>query len=103
MDWTSVKLPDNFQIREHSRPCLFHIKEFYIFDLMHKITKLMKGIIFYLFQTDLLQDHMRQLRRVIRPGSKLLNWSSLGISDFVQKSGAVSRREITLLEVELFT
>jgi hypothetical protein len=46
---------------------------------------------------------MRQLRRVIRPGSKLLNWSSLGISDFVQKSGAVSRREITLLEVELFT
>lgn len=39
---------------------------------------------------------MRQLRRVIRPGSKLLNWSSLGISDFVQKSGAVSRREITI-------
>ena len=39
-------------------------------------------------ETDLLQDHMRQLRRVIRPGSKLLNWSSLGISDFVQKSGA---------------
>lgn len=62
----------------------------------------MKGIIFYLFQTDLLQDHMRQLRRVIRPGSKLLNWSSLGISDFVQKSGAVSRREITLLEVEYY-
>jgi len=25
MDWMSVKLPDNFQIREHSRPCLFHI------------------------------------------------------------------------------
>jgi len=26
MDWMSVKLPDNFQIREHSRPSLFHIK-----------------------------------------------------------------------------
>ncbi|XP_076108254.1 dynein axonemal heavy chain 10-like isoform X2 [Mytilus galloprovincialis] len=39
-------------------------------------------------ETELLQDHMRQLRRVIRPGSKLLNWSSLGISDFVQKSSA---------------
>ena len=28
MDWMSVKLPDNFQIREHSRPCLFHINLF---------------------------------------------------------------------------
>jgi len=25
MHWTSVKLADNFQIREHSWPCLFHI------------------------------------------------------------------------------
>jgi hypothetical protein len=25
MHWMSVKLPDNFQIREHSWPCLFHI------------------------------------------------------------------------------
>jgi hypothetical protein len=25
MHWMSVKLPDNFQIHEHSWPCLFHI------------------------------------------------------------------------------
>jgi hypothetical protein len=25
MHWMSVKLPDNFQIREHSWPSLFHI------------------------------------------------------------------------------
>jgi hypothetical protein len=25
MHWMSVKLPDSFQIREHSWPCLFHI------------------------------------------------------------------------------
>ena len=25
MHWMSVKLPDNFQIREHSWPCRFHI------------------------------------------------------------------------------
>jgi len=25
MHWMSVKLADNFQIREHSWPCLFHI------------------------------------------------------------------------------
>ena len=25
MHWVRVKLPDNFQIREHSWPCLFHI------------------------------------------------------------------------------
>jgi hypothetical protein len=25
MHWMSVNLPDNFQIREHSLPCLFHI------------------------------------------------------------------------------
>jgi hypothetical protein len=26
MHWMSVKLPDNFQMREHSWPCRFHIK-----------------------------------------------------------------------------
>jgi hypothetical protein len=25
MHWMSVKLPDNFQMREHSWPCRFHI------------------------------------------------------------------------------
>lgn len=36
-------------------------------------------------ETSLLEDHMRDLRRVIRPGSKRLNWNSLGINDFVLK------------------
>ena len=30
MHLMSVKLPDNFQIREHSWPCLFHIKPYKI-------------------------------------------------------------------------
>ena len=42
------------------------------------------------FQAVLLEDHMRDLRRVIRPGAKRLNWNSLGINDFVAKCGAVS-------------
>lgn len=33
---------------------------------------------------------MRDLRRVIRPGSKRLNWNSLGINDFVLKCRNVS-------------
>ncbi|KAL3856163.1 hypothetical protein ACJMK2_010948 [Sinanodonta woodiana] len=36
-------------------------------------------------ETDLLEDHMRELRRVIRPGSRRLNWNSLGIRDFCLK------------------
>ena len=31
MHWMSVKLPDNFQMREHSWPCLFHIKTLTLF------------------------------------------------------------------------
>ena len=31
MHWMSVKLPDNFQIREHSWPCLFHIDNNYYY------------------------------------------------------------------------
>jgi hypothetical protein len=27
MHWMKVKLPDNFQMREHSWPCRFHIKD----------------------------------------------------------------------------
>ena len=33
MDWTSVKLTDNFQISELSRPCLFHIMIKFVSDL----------------------------------------------------------------------
>ena len=36
-------------------------------------------------ELDLLQEHIEELRRVIRPGSKRLNWNSLGIADFIGK------------------
>ena len=36
-------------------------------------------------ESTLLEDHMRSLRRVIRPGAKRLNWNSLGINDFSTK------------------
>ena len=39
---------------------------------------------------------MRELRRVIRPGAKRLNWNSLGINDFVAKCQGVSAALITL-------
>ena len=42
-------------------------------------------------EATLLEDHMRELRRVIRPGAKRLNWNSLGISEFVTKCDSVSR------------
>jgi dynein heavy chain len=32
---------------------------------------------------------MRELRRVIRPGAKRLNWNSLGINDFISKCDSV--------------
>ena len=40
MDWVSVKLPDNFQIHEHSRPCLFHIMRASASSLWYKMCTL---------------------------------------------------------------
>lgn len=42
-------------------------------------------------ESNLLVDHIKELRRVIRPGAKRLNWSSLGIADFIVKCETVSR------------
>ncbi|XP_060580911.1 dynein axonemal heavy chain 10-like isoform X1 [Ruditapes philippinarum] len=36
-------------------------------------------------ESVLLEDHVRELRRVIRPGAKRLNWNSLGIKDYCHK------------------
>ena len=41
--------------------------------------------ILFFVQSVLLEDHVRDLRRVIRPGAKRLNWNSLGIKDFCHK------------------
>ena len=43
-----------------------------------------------LCQAQLLEEHMRDLRRMLRPGAKRLNWNSLGINDFVVKCESVS-------------
>ena len=34
-------------------------------------------------QSDLLKDHSMSLRRVLKPGTKRLNWNSLGVQDYV--------------------
>ncbi len=41
-------------------------------------------------ETTLLEDQMRELRRVIRPGAKRLNWNSLSINEFITKCDSVS-------------
>ena len=33
----------------------------------------------------MLDDHIKTLQRVLRPGSKRLNWNSLGIQDYIAK------------------
>ncbi len=41
-------------------------------------------------ETALLSDHLVELRRCIRPGSKRLNWTSLGIQDYLNRAFAVT-------------
>lgn len=44
---------------------------------------------------------MRELRRVIRPGAKRLNWNSLGINDFIQKcDAAISKFESLVNQIQ---
>jgi dynein heavy chain, axonemal len=40
-------------------------------------------------ETSLLEEHLYELKRTIRPGSKRLNWTSLGIHDYLNKCRAV--------------
>jgi len=40
-------------------------------------------------QVTLLEDHTKELKRVIRPGARRLNWNSLGIYDYISKCVAV--------------
>ncbi len=40
-------------------------------------------------ETALLADHLVELRRCIRPGAKRLNWTSLGIQDYLNRAFAV--------------
>ena len=44
---------------------------------------------------------MRSLRRVIRPGSKRLNWNSLGINEFINKcDSAISKFESLVNQIQ---
>ncbi|XP_075256614.1 dynein axonemal heavy chain 10-like [Convolutriloba macropyga] len=36
-------------------------------------------------ETQLLSEHLKELKRILKPGVVRLNWNSLGISDFIQK------------------
>lgn len=40
-------------------------------------------------ETLLLEDHLTELKRTIRPGSKRLNWTALGIQDYLNKTNSV--------------
>ena len=44
---------------------------------------------------------MRELRRVIRPGAKRLNWNSLGINDFISKcDSAIGKFESLVHQIQ---
>ncbi|XP_067660223.1 dynein axonemal heavy chain 10-like [Haliotis asinina] len=52
-------------------------------------------------ESALLEDHQRELRRVLRPGSKRLNWNSLGINDYVQKCiSAIAKFESLVNQIQ---
>ena len=50
------------------------------------------GLVSVGLQTQLLEDHIKDLKRVLKPGAKRLNWNSLGISDYVTRCGQVRLR-----------
>lgn len=41
-------------------------------------------------ETQLLEIPLTELRRTIRPGSKRLNWTSLGIQDYLNRANSVN-------------
>lgn len=43
-------------------------------------------------EVTLLDEHMRQLRRALRPGVRRLNWNALGVKDYIDKCNNVRLR-----------
>ena len=41
-------------------------------------------------ETLLLEEHLVELKRTIRPGAKRLNWTALGILDYLAKTRTVA-------------
>ena len=48
-----------------------------------------RSIWFDVAQAELLEDHTKDLKRVLYPGARRLNWNSLGINDFISKCTSV--------------
>ncbi|ESO91629.1 hypothetical protein LOTGIDRAFT_122204, partial [Lottia gigantea] len=52
-------------------------------------------------EVTLLDDHMKDLRRVLRPGAKRLNWNSLGINDYMSKcQSAIAKFESLVNQIQ---
>ncbi|PIK48528.1 putative dynein heavy chain 10, axonemal isoform X3 [Apostichopus japonicus] len=52
-------------------------------------------------ETQLLDEHLQDLSRTLKPGHKRLNWNSLGISDYVSKcEQAISKFESLLNQIQ---
>jgi dynein heavy chain len=43
-------------------------------------------------ETELLVEHLHDLKSVIRPGAKRLNWNALVIQDYLNKCNSVSHK-----------
>jgi dynein heavy chain len=41
-------------------------------------------------ESALLHEHLFELKRSIRPGAKRLNWTALGIQDYINKTNSVN-------------
>ena len=46
-------------------------------------------------QTQLLDEHLKDLRRTLKSGHKRLNWNSLGITDYITRCEQVGTIKIT--------
>ncbi|XP_071945421.1 dynein axonemal heavy chain 10-like [Antedon mediterranea] len=52
-------------------------------------------------ETQLLEDHMKDLRRTLKPGYRRLNWNSLGIYDYIVKCGqAIAKFESLVNQIQ---
>ena len=63
----------------------------YRFYIYHQYIPYSSSIIFiYFLKYQLLENHIKELQRVLKPGEKRLNWNSLGIHDYIVKCELVS-------------
>ncbi|XP_072163343.1 dynein axonemal heavy chain 10-like [Diadema setosum] len=52
-------------------------------------------------ETQLLDEHLKELRRTLKPGHKRLNWNSLGISDYILRcEQAISKFESLVNQIQ---